>query len=124
MGVAIADYDDDGRMDVFVANDRFPHFLYRNGPGGTFSEVGFDAGVAANESGAMVSGMGCDFKDFDGDGRPDIFVTDLVHDGFTLFVNRGRRRLHRPVASVRNRPRLGRATAGGARSSSTSTTTG
>jgi hypothetical protein len=89
MGVAVADFDDDGRMDVFVANDRFPHFLYRNGPDGRFSEVGFDAGVAANESGAMVSGMGCDFKDFNGDGRPDIFLTDLVHDGFTLFVNRG-----------------------------------
>jgi len=89
MGVAIADYDDDGRMDVFVANDRVPHFLYRNAPDGTFSEVGFDAGVAANEAGTMVSGMGCDFKDVDGDGKPDIFITDLVHDGFTLFVNRG-----------------------------------
>ena len=90
MGVAVADYDADGRMDVFVANDRFPHFLYHNEADGTFSEVGFTAGVSANESGTMVSGMGCDFKDFDGDGRPDIFVTDLVHDGFTLFVNQGK----------------------------------
>jgi hypothetical protein len=90
MGVAVADYDADGRMDVFVANDRFPHFLYHNEPDGTFSEVGFTAGVSANESGTMVSGMGCDFKDFDGDGRPDIFLTDLVHDGFTLFVNQGK----------------------------------
>jgi hypothetical protein len=90
MGVAVADYDGDGRMDVFVANDRFPHFLYHNEASGTFAEVGFDAGVSANESGGMVSGMGCDFKDFDGDGRPDIFLTNLVHDIFTLFVNEGK----------------------------------
>ena len=47
-------------------------------PDGRFAEVAFDAGVSANESGAMVSGMGCDFKDFDNDGWPDIFLTDLV----------------------------------------------
>jgi hypothetical protein len=90
MGVAVADYDGDGRMDVFVTNDRSPHFLYRNGLGGRFAEVAFDAGVAANETGAMVSGMGCDFKDIDDDGRPDAFLTDLVRDVFTLFVNEGR----------------------------------
>jgi hypothetical protein len=90
MGVAIADYDDDGRTDVFVTNDRMPHFLYRNGADGRFSEVAWDAGVAANESGAMVSGMGCDFKDVDDDGRPDVFLTDLVRDVFTLFVNEGK----------------------------------
>jgi len=90
MGVAIADYDDDGRMDVFVTNDRMPHFLYRNGADGRFAEVGWDAGVAANESGAMVSGMGCDFKDVDDDGHPDVFLTDLVRDVFTLFVNEGK----------------------------------
>jgi len=89
MGVAIADYDGDGRMDVFVTNDRMPHFLYHNGQDGRFSEVAFDVGVAANDAGAMVSGMGCDFKDVDDDGRPDIFLTDLVRDVFTLFMNQG-----------------------------------
>jgi hypothetical protein len=87
MGVTVADYDGDGRMDVFVTNDRVPHFLYRNGADGRFREVAFEAGVAANESGAMVSGMGCDFEDFDDDGWPDIFLSDLVRDVFTLFVN-------------------------------------
>ena len=90
MGVAVADYDGDGRMDVFVTNDRAPHFLYRNQADGTFAEVAFEAGVAANESGAMVSGMGCDFKDVDDDGWPDVFLTDLARDVFTLFVNQGK----------------------------------
>jgi hypothetical protein len=87
MGVAVADYDGDGRMDVFVTNDRVPHFLYRNQPDGRFAEVAFEAGVAANESGAVVSGMGCDFKDVDDDGWPDVFLTDLSRDVFTLFIN-------------------------------------
>ena len=90
MGVAVADYDGDGRMDVFVTNDRMPHFLYHNGADGKFREVAFEAGVAANESGTMVSGMGCDFEDFDDDGRPDIFLSDLVRDVFTLFINQGK----------------------------------
>jgi hypothetical protein len=90
MGVAVADYDGDGRIDVFVANDRMPHFLYKNGADGKLREVAFEAGVAANESGAMVSGMGCDFEDLDDDGWPDVFVSDLVRDVFTLFVNQGK----------------------------------
>ena len=87
MGVAVADYDGDGRMDVFVTNDRVPHFLYRNAPGGRLEQVAFEAGVAANESGEVVSGMGCDFADFDDDGWPDIVLTDLARDVFNLFVN-------------------------------------
>jgi enediyne biosynthesis protein E4 len=90
MGVAVADYNLDGRMDVFVSNDRVPHFLYRSEPDGTFTEVAFEAGVAANENGSMVSGMGCDFKDFDNDGWPDIFVSDLTRDYFGLFINQGK----------------------------------
>jgi len=87
MGVAVADYDGDGRTDVFVTNDRVPHFLFHNTPGGRFEEVGFEAGVAANDSGAVVSGMGCEFEDFDEDGWPDVFLTDLTRDVFTLFIN-------------------------------------
>ncbi len=90
MGVAVADYDGDGRMDIFVTNDRVPHFLYRNDADGRFTDVAFESGVAVNENGAMVSGMGCDFKDFDGDGWPDVFFTDLSRDVFGLFVNQGK----------------------------------
>jgi hypothetical protein len=90
MGIAVADYDGDGRVDVFVTNDRMPHFLFHNEADGKFRQVAFEAGVAANESGTVVSGMGCDFEDFDDDGRPDIFLSDLVRDVFTLFVNQGK----------------------------------
>jgi enediyne biosynthesis protein E4 len=90
MGVAVADFNGDGRTDVFVTNDKMPHFLYRNEGTGRFSEVAFTAGVAVNDTGAMVSGMGCDFKDVDNDGLPDIFLTDLITNAFTLFVNQGK----------------------------------
>jgi len=87
MGVAIADFDDDGFMDIFVTNDKTPNFLYHNQGNGTFKEVATEAGVSANESGTMVSGMGCDFKDFNNDGFPDIFYADLAGECFSLFQN-------------------------------------
>jgi enediyne biosynthesis protein E4 len=89
MGVAIADYDNDGRMDIFVTNDKTPNFLYHNEGGGVFREVALEAGVFANQAGTMVSGMGCDFQDYNNDGLPDVFYTDLVHELFTLFTNQG-----------------------------------
>ncbi len=90
MGVAIADYDNDGWMDILVVNDKAPNFLYHNKGHGAFEEDAINAGVWANESGQFVSGMGCDFKDMNNDGLPDIFYTDLVTETFTLFVNRGK----------------------------------
>ncbi len=87
MGAVIADYDNDGFVDLFVSNDKMPNFLYHNQGDGTFKEVATEAGVSANESGTMVSGMGCDFKDFNNDGFPDIFYTDLAGECFTLFQN-------------------------------------
>jgi hypothetical protein len=89
MGVAVADYDNDGWMDILVVNDKAPNFLYHNKGRGVFEEVAINAGVWANESGQFVSGMGCDFKDMNNDGLPDIFYTDLITETFTLFVNRG-----------------------------------
>ncbi len=90
MGVAIADYDNDGWMDILVVNDKAPNFLYHNMGHGVFQEAAIDAGVWASESGQFVSGMGCDFKDINNDGLPDIFYTDLITECFTLFVNRGK----------------------------------
>ncbi len=90
MGVAIADYDNDGLMDIFVANDKAPNFLFHNEGHGVFKEVALQAGVFANENGVMVSGMGCDFKDYNNDGLPDIFYTVLVKESFTLFSNLGK----------------------------------
>ncbi|MGC2658797.1 MAG: CRTAC1 family protein [Bryobacteraceae bacterium] len=90
MGVAFADYDGDGFPDVFIANDTFRNFLFHNNRDGTFSEQGVVAGVAFNQDGKSIAGMGADFRDTDNDGRPDIFVTGMLRDTFPLFRNRGK----------------------------------
>lgn len=90
MGVAVADYDDDGLMDVFVANDTLPNFLFRNLGDGKFEEVALSAGVAVNESGRPVSSMGVDFRDYDNDGRPDLIFSALEGESFPLFRNLGK----------------------------------
>jgi enediyne biosynthesis protein E4 len=89
LGVAFADYDDDGRLDVYVANDSVPSFLFRNKADGTFVEEGLLAGVALNEDGKTFAGMGVDFSDYDNDGRPDVFVTDLSNERYRLFRHNG-----------------------------------
>jgi enediyne biosynthesis protein E4 len=89
LGVAFADYDDDGFMDVYVANDSVQCFLFRNLGDGRFSEVGLLAGVGFNEDGKTFAGMGVDFSDYDNDGRPDIFVTDLSNERYRLFRHNG-----------------------------------
>jgi hypothetical protein len=90
MGVAVADYDGDGKMDIFVANDSMRNFLFHNLGGGKFEEVGLMAGIALNEDGRPVAGMGVDFRDIDNDGRPDLALTDMINDSFLLFKNSGR----------------------------------
>jgi tetratricopeptide (TPR) repeat protein len=90
MGVAIADYDDDGFVDVFVANDTLPNFLFHNNGRGGFEEVGLAAGVAVNDSGRPVSGMGVDFRDYDNDGLPDLIVSALEGETYPLFRNLGK----------------------------------
>jgi len=89
LGVAFADYDADGFIDIFVANDSVQCFLYHNNGNGTFSEVGLLAGVGYNEDGKAFAGMGADFSDFDNDSRPDIVVTDLSNERYMLFRNNG-----------------------------------
>jgi hypothetical protein len=90
MGVVFADYDGDGFTDVFVSNDTFRNFLFHNNGNGTFSEVGIASGVAYNENGKSIAGMGADFRDVDNDGRPDIFVVGMIGDTFPLFRNLGK----------------------------------
>lgn len=87
MGVAVADFDDNGWSDIFVANDTAPAFLFMNNGNGTFTEAGFERGVALPERGAPVAGMGADARDIDNDGHPDLFVTALTGDMFLLFHN-------------------------------------
>ena len=89
LGVAFADYDNDGYTDIFVANDSVQSFLYHNNRDGTFSEVGLLAGIGFNEDGKTFAGMGADFSDYDNDGLPDIVVTDLSNERYMLFRNDG-----------------------------------
>jgi hypothetical protein len=87
MSAAVADYDGDGRPDLFVTNDTRPNFLFRNRGDGRFDEVALEAGVALNDSGRALSAMGVDFRDYDNDGRPDLVFTALAGETFPLFRN-------------------------------------
>ncbi len=87
MGIGIADVNGDGWLDVFIANDTEPNFLYINQKNGTFKEQGLLLGVAYNDDAATVSAMGADVKDYDNDGWPDIFYNDLMGQVWGLFRN-------------------------------------
>ncbi|HEY0758422.1 MAG TPA: CRTAC1 family protein [Acidisarcina sp.] len=89
MGVGVADYDLDGRPDLFVPNDAEYNSLFHN-LGDRFEEVGMQAGVALPEDGSFISGMGLDFRDFDNDGYPDIAFVALNNQTFPLFKNTGK----------------------------------
>lgn len=89
LGVAIADYDRDGHIDLFFANDSVPEFLYHNQGDGTFEEVGLTSGVAVDSEGRTFAGMGVDFADYNNDGWPDILVTDLANQRYALYQNDG-----------------------------------
>jgi hypothetical protein len=89
MSASAADYDHDGRLDVFVTNDTVPNFLFRNKGDGTFVETALLAGVSVPGSGKPVSAMGTDSQDYDNDGWEDIFFTALGGETFPLFHNDG-----------------------------------
>ena len=89
MGVSIADFNDDGWMDVFIANDTEPNSLFINRGNGTFEEKGLELGVAYNENAQVGSSMGSDAKDFDNDGKVDIFYNNLMGQIWQLLRNRG-----------------------------------
>jgi hypothetical protein len=89
MSVSFADFDGDGFMDAFVANDTTRNFLFRNVGGKRFEEIGVEAGVAYGPTGMALSGMGSDFRDLDNDGRPDIWHTAVEHETFPIYQNLG-----------------------------------
>src|SRR5262245_42154624 len=89
LGIAIADYDRDGHIDLFFANDSMVEHLYHNKGDGTFEEVGLLSGVAADSDGHTYAGMGVDFADYDNDGWPDIVVTNLANQRYALYHNNG-----------------------------------
>lgn len=85
LGVAIADIDQDGWMDILVANDSVAQQVFRNNGDGTFSEIGLEAGLALNANGKSFAGMGIDVADYDNDGRPEVFINALSLEGYALF---------------------------------------
>ena len=86
-GVVATDYDDDGFVDLFVANDSNPNFLFRNLRNGRFESVGLTSGVAMNGEARAQAGMGVDAGDFDGDSRTDLVLTAFAHDRNSLYRN-------------------------------------
>jgi hypothetical protein len=89
LGVAFADYDEDGFTDIFVANDGMQQYLFHNNGNGTFTELGLEAGAALSEDGRRLSGMGVVFQDYDNDGRPDVIVTELPREIYGVYHNDG-----------------------------------
>jgi hypothetical protein len=90
MGAGIADFDLDGWMDIFVANDKLYNSFFHNKGGGKFEETSFRAGVAISEDGHFISGMGVDARDLDNDGYPDIVFAALDYETFPVFRNLGK----------------------------------
>ena len=89
LGVTFCDYDRDGWVDIYVANDTVRNFLYHNKHDGTFEDVTYAAGVGFDSNGKPRAGMGVDCADLNGDGWPDLFVTNFSEELNGLFVNRG-----------------------------------
>lgn len=89
LGVAFADFDNDGWTDVFVANDSVRQSLYRNKGNGTFEDIAVMSGAAYDEDGRTFAGMGVDCGDYDNDGYMDVFITTLSNEKYALYRNNG-----------------------------------
>ena len=89
LGVAIADFNRDGLIDLFVANDSAPQFLFQNIGEGKFEEVGIFSGTALDDDGNTYAGMGVDFSDYNNDTWPDLVVTVLSNENYPLYRNLG-----------------------------------
>lgn len=100
MGAGVGDFDDDGRLDIFIANDKLYNFLFWN-RGQKFEDTALAAGVALVDSGEFISGMGVDARDLDNDGLPDIVVVALDDETFPVFRNMGKGEFRDVTASSR-----------------------
>ena len=89
LGLALIDYNNDGRLDVFGANDTQPNRLYQNKGDGTFADVAVTAGVAFSEAGVARAAMGVDAADFDGSGRQSLVIGNFTNEMMALYVNQG-----------------------------------
>jgi hypothetical protein len=89
LGVAFADFDNDGWPDIFVANDSVRQSLYHNKGDGTFEDIAVGAGAGYDENGKTFAGMGVDVADYDNDGWPDVFITTLSNETYPLYHNNG-----------------------------------
>ena len=106
LGVALIDYDGDGRLDVFGANDTQPNRLYRNKGDGTFADVGVMAGVAFNEAGVARAGMGVDAADYDGSGRQSLVIGNFSNEMMALYSNEGNGLFIDEAPALDDRPRV------------------
>jgi hypothetical protein len=89
LGLAIADYDHDGWIDILLANDSIPECLFHNKGNGTFEEVGVVSGLGLDGNGTTFAGMGVDFEDYNNDGWSDAIITDLANQKYALYTNAG-----------------------------------
>jgi hypothetical protein len=89
LGVALLDYDNDGWLDLFVANDTEPNKLYRNNHNGTFTDVAVAAGIAYSEAGTTRAGMGADAADYDNSGWQSLVIGNFTNEGMALYHNDG-----------------------------------
>ena len=89
LGIALADFDRDGRIDVAIANDSMVEFLYHQKPKGAFEEQGLMSQIAVDGDGRTYAGMGVDAQDYDNDGFPDLVITNLANQKYALYHNAG-----------------------------------